>query len=190
MAVVSVEQQQEDLGKEQNQKQADRRSEDDKKLASGVDLAVSSPGDGPTVKVLICTLVAPDTPKGVPWVPVYVHAKLNIIDDAFTTLGSANINFRSMNVDSEINIALENGQIATELRQTLWGLHTATRGTDGEPLPGGTSADATGQNGVDSAFKAWCKIATQNKKRQNKTLAPRASLVEFFRESKDRTYKD
>ena len=188
--IGDVEQQQEDLGKEQNQKQADRKSGDDKKLASGVDLTLSSPGDGPTLKVLICTLVAPDTPKGVPWVPVYVHAKLNIIDDAFTTLGSANINFRSMNVDSEINIALENGQIATELRQTLWGLHTATRGADGKPQQDRYSTVATGQSGLDAAFNAWCAIATENKKRQNLTREPRASLVEFLRESKDRSYKD
>lgn len=176
--------------REEKLKQADRQSTDDSKLTSGVALGLASPGDGPTLKVLICTLVAPDTPAKAAWVPVYVHAKLGIIDDAFTTLGSANINFRSMNVDSEINIAFENGQIATELRRQLWGLHTIGRDESGKPQEDGLSSDARGDNGLDSAFLAWSSIATKNKKRKNKGMAPRASLVEFLRESKDRSFKD
>lgn len=175
---------------EQKQKQADRQSTDASKLTSGVDLRVASPGDTPTLKVLICTLVAPDTPAKAAWVPVYVHAKLGIIDDAFTTLGSANINFRSMNVDSEINVAIENGQIATELRRQLWGLHTTGRELDGKPKKDRFIEDATGQSDLDSAYTAWCAIVTENKQLRNEKKAPRASLVEFLRESKDRSYKD
>ncbi len=155
----------------------------------GADVGVTSPGGTPTLKVIICTLVAPDSPPKA-WVPVYVHAKLMIVDDAFTTLGSANINFRSMNVDSEINIALENGQIASGLRRDLWRLHTASSGAGSNPTLDSDSIDATGQNGMKSAFKAWCTITLENRKRLNSKRMPRASLVEFFRESKDRSYKD
>lgn len=58
------------------------------------------------LEVHICTLVAPDSPPN-NWDYVYVHAKLMIVDDVFMTLGSANINTRSMQVDSELNICHE-----------------------------------------------------------------------------------
>ncbi|CAB3699743.1 phospholipase D-like domain-containing protein [Trinickia soli] len=154
---------------------------------------IVSPDGNPILKVLICTLVAPDSPANA-WVPVYVHAKLGIIDDAFTTLGSANINFRSMNVDSEINIALENGQIATELRQQLWGLHTRTSGSGDsaheEPSQATDSVSATGQNGPTEAFKAWTNIIVRNNRHRDANQAPISSIVEFFRVSKQRSYKD
>lgn len=188
--IGEIEAQRSAFEKEQKQKQADRKSKQASKLASGVELGVASPRDKPTLKVIICTLVAPDTPPKAAWVPVYVHAKLGIIDDAFTTLGSANINFRSMNVDSEINIALENGQIATDLRHQLWGLHTIGKGRDGKPEIGRFSNEATGLGDLDSAYTAWCAIVTENKQLQNGHYAPRASLVEFLRESNARSYND
>jgi len=54
---------------------------------------------------------------------VYVHSKLLIVDDAFLTLGSTNINTRSFKVDSELNIAVPNCQVAKETREKLWGIH-------------------------------------------------------------------
>jgi phosphatidylserine/phosphatidylglycerophosphate/cardiolipin synthase-like enzyme/uncharacterized membrane protein YdjX (TVP38/TMEM64 family) len=39
-------------------------------------------------------------------VPVTVHAKVMIVDDAFITVGSANLNERSMGLDSECNIVM------------------------------------------------------------------------------------
>lgn len=38
---------------------------------------------------------------------IVVHSKYMIIDNTFMTMGSANLNFRSMRVDSEINLSLE-----------------------------------------------------------------------------------
>ena len=70
------------------------------------------------LKVHVCTLVAPDSPPG-KWGYVYVHAKLMIIDDVFMTLGSANINTRSMEADSELNICHEHGAVTAPLRRRL-----------------------------------------------------------------------
>ena len=103
----------------------------------------------------MCSLVAPDSPAGKPWTPVYIHSKLMIVDDVFTTHGSANINTRSMQVDSELNIAHEWTSVTQELRRRLWDLHTDGMGAQDDP---------------EEAFEAWQDIITENKERQSKNL--------------------
>lgn len=55
--------------------------------------------------------------------PVYVHAKLAIIDDLWSTIGSANLNNRGMRDDAEINVAIVNTNFAHDLRILLWAEH-------------------------------------------------------------------
>ncbi len=121
------------------------------------------PIDIPGLQVIVCTLVAPDSP-GSAWMPVYVHSKIAIIDDVYLTHGSANINSRSMEVDSELNICHEHGEVTKKLRQTLWGIHTNGRGVD---------------DGPGDAFANWTVVAKKNKDNQVKKIKPIASLVEF-----------
>jgi phosphatidylserine/phosphatidylglycerophosphate/cardiolipin synthase-like enzyme len=40
-------------------------------------------------------------------VPIYIHSKLFLVDDRFLSVGSANMNNRSMGLDTEINVAWE-----------------------------------------------------------------------------------
>ena len=35
---------------------------------------------------------------------IYIHAKVTIVDDTAFTIGSANLNLRSMAMDSELNV--------------------------------------------------------------------------------------
>lgn len=131
------------------------------------------------LKVHVCSLVAPDSPPGKPWMPVYIHSKLMIVNDVFTTHGSANINTRSMMVDSELNIAHEWHDVTKAMRRELWELHTRCQGEPGDtnPVPNGAVDDPK------QAFKAWGEITDENKKRQNSksaTQGPYASLVEFY----------
>lgn len=128
------------------------------------------PQEIPGLKVHVCSLVAPDSSAGKPWMPVYIHSKLMIVDDVFTTHGSANINTRSMQVDSELNIAHEWGSVTQELRRRLWDMHTDKRGAQDDP---------------GNAFDAWAEIINENKIRQSKNLAPDAPLVEFFYSEKN-----
>ncbi|MBA1380567.1 phospholipase D-like domain-containing protein [Pseudomonas brassicacearum] len=121
------------------------------------------PEEIPGLKVHICSLVAPDSP-GKPWMPVYIHSKLMIINDVFTTHGSANINTRSMQVDSELNIAHEWMSVTQALRRRLWDLHTKKKGSQDDPK---------------KAFKAWEAIINNNKRLQKNKEKPDASLVEF-----------
>lgn len=86
--------------------------------------SVIQPEPIPGLKSHICTLVAPDTEDGKAWMEVYIHAKLMLIDDTFMTLGSANINTRSMQVDSELNITHHRPEVTKNARQRLWAKHT------------------------------------------------------------------
>jgi len=129
----------------------------------------------PGLKVHVCSLVAPDSPPG-KWDYVYVHAKLMIVDDVFTTIGSANINTRSMMADSELNICHEHMGVTQPLRRRLWGIHTNGLGAQDDPV---------------EAFEQWEFIVRLNVKRQvTATQRPIASLVGFMRTSKDRSYSD
>ena len=119
----------------------------------------------PGLKVHVCSLVAPDSPAGKPWMPVYIHSKLMIVNDVFTTHGSANINTRSMQVDSELNIAHEWASVTQALRRRLWNLHTDKRGAQDNPK---------------EAFDAWTGIINENKRLQKDWEIPDAPLVEFY----------
>jgi phosphatidylserine/phosphatidylglycerophosphate/cardiolipin synthase-like enzyme len=55
--------------------------------------------------------------------PIYVHAKVAIIDDIFTTVGSANLNSRGMRNDVEINVNVLDRDTAVNLRLQLWVEH-------------------------------------------------------------------
>lgn len=55
---------------------------------------------------------------------IYIHSKLMLVDDVFMTLGSANLNQRSMAVDSEINIATIDRRVARDLRKRVWRMHS------------------------------------------------------------------
>ncbi|MGU7775513.1 phospholipase D-like domain-containing protein [Burkholderia sp. MR1-5-21] len=83
---------------------------------------------------------------------IYIHSKLMIIDDVFITVGSANLNQRSMSSDSEINIGATGVDYAATLRERVFKLHS------GGDIPGsGNPAD------VPDVFKAWNRRMTQNR---------------------------
>ena len=134
------------------------------------------PVEIPGLKVQVCTLVAPDSPPE-KWDYVYVHAKLMIVDDVFMTLGSANINLRSMAVDSELNICHENMAVTQPLRRRLWGLHT-------KGIQDGASVSPA------KAFDAWSNLIARNARYQKGGLAPIASLVGFSYMSAKRSTDD
>jgi phosphatidylserine/phosphatidylglycerophosphate/cardiolipin synthase-like enzyme len=127
----------------------------------------------PGLKMVVCSLVAPDSPPGKDWVPVYIHSKLMIVNDVYTTHGSANINTRSMRVDSELNLAHEWHAVTRKMRQDLWRIHTKCNVGPGDEAPNGADDDPK------KAFEVWGGIIRENKKRQPKQLPPLASLVEF-----------
>lgn len=78
-------------------------------------------------------------PAGIYYRPVYVHAKVAIIDDEWWMAGSANLNSRGMQSDAEINVAVLDGVTAEGLRRGLWAEHLSLAAHDpvlADPLRG------------------------------------------------------
>ncbi|HEX4206985.1 MAG TPA: phospholipase D family protein [Ktedonobacteraceae bacterium] len=55
--------------------------------------------------------------------PIYVHAKVAVVDDRWSTAGSANLNNRGMHDDTEINVAALDSRLARNLRIMLQAEH-------------------------------------------------------------------
>jgi len=88
---------------------------------------------------------------------IYIHSKLLLVDDSFLTLGSANLNQRSMAVDSEINIATDDPKHARDLRKRVWG-----------QLSGGTIDGGNGKRSeITLAYARWMKLLSDNESKKN-----------------------
>ncbi len=147
------------------------------------DAEIITPSEIEGLKMHICTLVAPDSPPD-NWMDVYIHSKLMIIDDVFTTVGSANINTRSMQVDTELNTCVEDPAVTKPLREHLFSVHTGKK---------------IAESNIAKTFNSWRDIIRENGYRRIKTTAteiepqdrsPCASLVEFLNESSMRKNLD
>ena len=71
-------------------------------------------------RLLCCTLVARGNGATE---PVYVHAKIGIVDDRWLTLGSANLNEHSLFNDTEVNLVVDDPALAATTRRRLWAEH-------------------------------------------------------------------
>ena len=70
-------------------------------------------------RFLACTLHQ----RGADAKPVYVHAKIGIVDDRWLTIGSANLNEHSLFNDTEMNVVCADPEIARTTRLRLWSEH-------------------------------------------------------------------
>jgi phosphatidylserine/phosphatidylglycerophosphate/cardiolipin synthase-like enzyme len=55
--------------------------------------------------------------------PLYVHAKVAIVDDRWLTIGSANLNAHSLFNDTEMNVVCDDPTLARDTRVRLWAEH-------------------------------------------------------------------
>jgi phosphatidylserine/phosphatidylglycerophosphate/cardiolipin synthase-like enzyme len=71
-------------------------------------------------RLLACTLYSRNEERSM---PVYVHAKIGIVDDRWLTVGSANLNEHSLFNDTEMNIVTHDPRVAKDVRLGLWSEH-------------------------------------------------------------------
>jgi phosphatidylserine/phosphatidylglycerophosphate/cardiolipin synthase-like enzyme len=93
--------------------------EDDSRGQVGLLIDADKSSGDETVRFLACTLYQPG-PGGN---PVYVHSKAAVIDDAWLTVGSANLNEHSLFNDTEVNVVVRDEALARDVRLRLWSEH-------------------------------------------------------------------
>jgi phosphatidylserine/phosphatidylglycerophosphate/cardiolipin synthase-like enzyme len=106
------------------------RPNDGADVSRGAVSALIHADDG-NERFLACTLYARTGPLRD---LVYVHAKIGIIDDRWFTIGSANLNERSMFNDSEVNVVTHDESLARNTRLALWEEHLETADVADEPV--------------------------------------------------------
>lgn len=130
---------------------------DDTRGQLGV-LAAADDGAG---RFLACTLHQPGEDAR----PVYVHAKIGIVDDRWLTIGSANLNEHSLFNDTEMNVVTHDETLAKATRLRLWSEHL------GEPVAelGGDPAEL-----VDTR---WRPLALEQLERRRRGLPLTRTLL-------------
>lgn len=124
------------------------------------------------IKCHVCVLHSMDSnPKK--WQEIYIHSKVTMINDVFLTMGSANINTRSMQGDTEMNLALEHGETVKKLRQALWHLNTRTPAANPEAMHLNSTAS--------DAFDQWQSLIRKNSDLKSNGKKPQQPLTEFLR---------
>jgi phosphatidylserine/phosphatidylglycerophosphate/cardiolipin synthase-like enzyme len=92
---------------------------DDSRGQVGLLIDADNESGDDTTRFLACTLFQPG-PGGH---PVYVHSKAAVIDDAWFTVGSANLNEHSLFNDTEVNVVVRDEALARKARLRLWEEH-------------------------------------------------------------------
>lgn len=108
--------------------------------------------DGDAGRVLACTLYAIGGERDI---PVYVHAKVAIVDDQWMTIGSANLNEHSLFNDTEMNIITRDSELVRRTRLHLW---SANLGRPVAELEGDPSAV------IDTAWKTVARAEAERLK--------------------------
>ncbi len=79
-------------------------------------------------------LVGTVGPPGRDHPPVYVHAKIGVVDDEWLTIGSANLNEHSLFNDTEVNVVTDDAALARSVRERLWTEHLGEDCTGADPV--------------------------------------------------------
>jgi phosphatidylserine/phosphatidylglycerophosphate/cardiolipin synthase-like enzyme len=120
--------------------------------------------DGGAGRILACTIYqhGSDEPR-----PVYVHAKIGIVDDRWLTIGSANLNEHSLFNDTEMNLVVEDERIARDVRLRLWAEHL------GRPVDDFLVEPAV-------AFdRFWRPVAEEQLRRRERGAVPTHHLIQL-----------
>lgn len=100
---------------------------------------------------------------------IYIHSKLLLVNDGFFTLGSANLNQRSMAGDSEINLATNEPRLARDLRKRVWSQLSGTT------IDGGSGS----RDEISESFKNWGYTMKENKQRKRNAVTMVGFLLPF-----------
>ena len=132
-------------------------------------LAAADAGAG---RFLACSLHQPGDHSR----PVYVHAKVGIVDDRWLTIGSANLNEHSLFNDTEVNLATRDAALARATRLRLWSEHLER---DASELEGDTPRSSTSSGARRRTGSCACSRPADRSPASSSSC--RASRVEWVR---------
>jgi phosphatidylserine/phosphatidylglycerophosphate/cardiolipin synthase-like enzyme len=98
--------------------------------------------------------------------PLYVHAKVGIVDDRWLTVGSANLNAHSLLNDTEMNVVTDDPGLARATRVRLWAEHLEL---DPETVAAGEPRALIDEH--------WRPIAAEQLERRERDLPPTHRLI-------------
>lgn len=100
--------------------------------------------------------------------PLYVHAKVAVIDDRWLIVGSANLNAHSFFNDTEMCVVTDDAALARDTRVRLWAEHLELEPARVEGAPPATVVD-----------EHWRPIATDQLRRMRAGAPPTHRLLEL-----------
>ncbi len=98
--------------------------------------------------------------------PLYVHAKVGIVDDRWLTVGSANLNAHSLMNDTEMNVVTHDAVLARDTRVRLWAEHLEL---DADTVAAGDACALVDEH--------WRPIAAEQLERRERDQPPTHRLV-------------
>jgi phosphatidylserine/phosphatidylglycerophosphate/cardiolipin synthase-like enzyme len=98
--------------------------------------------------------------------PLYVHAKVGIVDDRWLTVGSANLNAHSLMNDTEMNVVTDDAELARDTRERLWAEHLE--------LPLGS---VRGRDPRELVDREWMPVAREQLQRERDGSPPTHRLI-------------
>ncbi len=98
--------------------------------------------------------------------PLYIHAKVGIVDDRWLTVGSANLNAHSLLNDTEVNVVTHDERLAAETRVRLWAEHLELDEATVAAMPPHTAVD-----------EHWRRIAFEQLERRQAGQPPTHRLL-------------
>jgi phosphatidylserine/phosphatidylglycerophosphate/cardiolipin synthase-like enzyme len=99
--------------------------------------------------------------------PLYVHAKIGIVDDRWLTVGSANLNEHSLFNDSEMNVVSCDPALVRATRLRLWSEHLE--------LP----IEEIDRDPTSVVDELWKPIAREQLERRDRDQPPTHHLLEL-----------
>jgi phosphatidylserine/phosphatidylglycerophosphate/cardiolipin synthase-like enzyme len=100
--------------------------------------------------------------------PVYVHAKVAVVDDRWLIVGSANLNAHSLFNDTEMCVATDDAALARDTRVRLWAEHLEL-----------DEADVRAAEPVALVDERWHPIADEQLERERADLPATHRLLEL-----------
>jgi phosphatidylserine/phosphatidylglycerophosphate/cardiolipin synthase-like enzyme len=98
--------------------------------------------------------------------PLYVHAKVGIVDDRWLTIGSANLNAHSLLNDTEMNVVTDDRELVRDTRERLWAEHLEL-----------SRDDVSGRPVAELVDEHWIPTAREQRRREREGAAPTHRLI-------------